>query len=156
MENTEQKTEKKPRYSWLLKRQVALEYLNGGKTLQGLSEAYGIPHQSISRWSNEYRSDLNKRKGRILGDMTPEEQKNYEVLRQQNELLKKELESIQTDQALKKENETLKKDLEFAQMKAKAMEIIMDLAKEEYGIDLRKNSGAKQPASSKRTTRGQK
>jgi dynactin complex subunit len=110
-----------------------------------LSVEYGIPHQSISRWAQSYAKDQNKRKGRILSDMTPEEQKHYEALRHENELLKRQLESLQSDQAIKKENEALRKSLEFAQMKAKAMEIMIDLAKEELGIDLRKNSGAKQP-----------
>ena len=68
--------------------------------------------------------------------MTNEEQKEYELLKRQNEALKKEL--------------------EFAQMKARAMEIMMELAKEEYGIDIRKNSGAKQQAKSKKNTHGQK
>jgi cell shape-determining protein MreC len=156
MASTEQKTKKQlPMYSWFLKRQIAIEYLQGGKTLEELSKVYSIPHQSISRWSSNYSKDLDKRKDRILGDMTPEEQKHYEVLRQQNELLKKELASMQLDQDLKKENEALKKELGFAQMKAKAMEVIIDLAKEEYGIDLTKNSGAKQPVKLKKTTRRQ-
>ena len=68
--------------------------------------------------------------------MTNEEQKAYDALKQQNE--------------------ALKKDLEFAQMKTRAMEIMIDMAKEEYGIDVRKNSGARQPAKSKKTTRRQK
>ena len=155
MASTEQKPQKKPHYSWYLRRQMAVEYLDGGKTLQELSAAYGIPHQSISRWSRDYANDLSKRH-RILSDMTPEEQKHYDVLKQQNELLKQQLESVQSDQQLKKENEELKKELEFAQMKAKAMEIIMDLAKEEYGIDLTKNSGARQSVKSNKTTRRQK
>ena len=66
------------------------------------------------------------------------------------------MESIQSDQQLKKANEDLKKDLEFAQMKTIAMEILIDLAKEEYGIDITKNSGARQSAKSNKTTRRQK
>lgn len=156
MASTEQKQQKKPHYSWHLRRQVAIEYLDGDKTLQELSAAYGIPHQSISRWSRDYASDRDKRTLRILGDMTPEEQKHYDVLKQQNELLKKQLESLRSDQKLKKENDELKKELEFAQMKAKAMEIIIDLAKEEYGIDITKNSGARQSAKSNKTTHRQR
>ena len=158
MASTEQKaTKHQPRYSWFLRRQVAIDYLNGGKTLRELSEAYNIPQQTISRWSMDYASDLKKRKSRILGvDMTPEEQKHYEVLRQENELLKQQLSSVQCDSILKKENEELKNKLEFAQMKAVAMETIIDLAKEELGIDLTKNSGAKQPVKSNKTTRRQK
>ena len=156
MESTEEKRQKKPRYSWHLRRQVVIDYVEGDRTLQELSDIYGIPQQTISRWSRDYVRDLSKRKSRILGVMTPEEQKKYEVLRQENELLRKELESIETDQALKEENEALKKELEFAQMKAKAMGVIIDLAKEEYGIDLTKNSGARQSAKSNKTTRRQK
>jgi hypothetical protein len=68
--------------------------------------------------------------------MTPEEQKEYE--------------------ALKKENEALKKQLEHSHMKTVAMETIIDLAKQEYGIDLLKNSGARQSVKSNKTTRRQK
>ena len=124
------------RLSWFLRRQIVLEYLQGDKTLRQLSESYGIPNQSISRWVKDYERDIGKRNVRILTDMTPKEQEEYEALKQQNE--------------------ALKKDLEFAQMKALAMETIIDLAKEEYGIDLRKNSGAKQPVSLKTATRRQK
>jgi transposase len=137
MEEAKQKP-KKPhkRYSWFIKRQVALEYLQGAGTLMELSVKYGISHQNISEWSRSYSKDLEKRKSRILSDMTNEDQKDYDILKQQNA--------------------TLKKELEFAQMKAKAMEAIIDIAKEELGIDLRKNSGAKQPVKSNKTTRRQK
>lgn len=153
---TDQKRPAKQHYSWYLRRQVALEHLNGGKTLMELSEAYGIPNQSISRWVQDYRRDLERSTSRILVDMTAEEQKQYDLLVQQNTLLKQQLDSVQPDQVLKKENEALKKDLEFAQMKTRAMEIIIDLAKEEYGIDITKNSGARQSAKSNKTTRRQK
>ena len=147
---------KQPSYSWYLKRQIAIEYLNGNKTLSELSISYDVPHQSISRWSKDYAADQKKRKGRILSaDMNAEDQKHYEVLKQENELLKKQLASVQ-QQHLQEENAVLKKELEFSQMKALAMETIIDLAKEEYGIDLRKNSGARQPVRSGKTTRKQK
>lgn len=136
MEDSPQKSKKKRHLlSWFIRRQIVVEYLEGGKTLQQLSEGYKIPYQSISRWVRSYQDDVKKRNARILIEMT-EEQKQYEALKQQNEALKKEL--------------------EFAQMKSRAMEIILDLAKEEYGIDLRKNSGAKQPEKLEKTTRRQK
>ena len=39
----------------------------------------------------------------------------------------------------------LKKKLEYEQLKTFALETMIDLAKSELGIDLRKNSGAKPP-----------
>lgn len=125
------------RRSWLLRRQVVKEYLGGSKTLRELSAQYNIPNQTICDWIKSYEQDMGR--GSEVGTfsvMTNEEQKAYE--------------------ALKKENEELRKKLEFAQMKGVAMETIIDLAKEEYGIDLRKNSGARQSAKSSKTTRRQK
>ena len=157
MVKTEQKPSKKqPKYSWFLKRQISIEYLEGKKTLMELGTHYCIPHQTISLWARNYANDRKSKKGHIFSIMTNEDEKSYALLKLENERLKSELAAIQTDKNLKDENESLKKDLEFAQMKAKAMEIIVDLAKEEYGIDLTKNSGAKQPVKSKKTTLGQK
>lgn len=140
------------RRSWFIKRQVVLEYLEGKKSMMTLSRQYDIPNQSISRWVQDYSRDIEKRKVHILDAMTEEERKQYDALKLDNELLKKALEQKQT---LEQANDALKKDLEFAQMRARAMEIIIDLAKEEYSIDLRKNSGARQSAKSKKTTRRQ-
>lgn len=46
---------------------------------------------------------------------------------------------------LQKQLKSLQDKLEYEQMKNFALETMVDLAKSELGIDLRKNSGAKQP-----------
>lgn len=128
---------KHERHSWMIKRQVAREYLEGSKTLRELSRQYDIPNQTIWDWTKSYnREEEQPPKVATFSVMTSEEQKTYE--------------------ALVKENEALKQQLEQAKMKGVAMETIIDLAKEEYGIDLLKNSGARQSAKSKKTTRRQK
>jgi transposase-like protein len=127
---------KNQRYGWAFKREVILECLERGSTQAAASRKYGVDDRLIQRWVKDYVSDLGNRKIHTFKSMTAAEQKQYEVLKEQNEALQKQL--------------------EYAQMKAKAMEIIIDLAKEEYGIDLRKNSGAKQPVNLDTTTRKQK
>ena len=127
---------KNQRYSWAFKRQVIAECLEKGSTQAEASVKYGLSDRLVHSWVKGYVSDLNNRKVHTFKSMRPEEQKQYE--------------------ALKEQNEALKKELEFAQMKARAMEIMIDLAKEEYGIDITKNSGARQPASFGKTTRRQK
>lgn len=127
---------KNQRYSWAFKRQVIADCLEGGNSQAAASVKYGVSDRLVSNWVKGYVSDLNSKKMHTFKSMTTEEQKQYEALKQQNEALKKEL--------------------EFAQMKARAMEIMIDLAKEEYGIDVTKNSGARQPASFGKTTRRQK
>lgn len=128
---------KHQRHSWLIRRQVAKEYVEGGRTLKELSARYNVPHQTIWDWVKSYSSEVAQpSKVATFNVMTSVEQKAYE--------------------ALQKENEELRKQLEFAQMKGVAMETIIDLAKEEFGIDLLKNSGARQSVKSKTPTRRQK
>jgi transposase-like protein len=122
-------------YSWAFKRQVILECLERGSTQAAAGIKYGVSDRLVQNWLKGYVSDLDARKVHTFKSMTAEEQKQYDALKQQNDILKKEL--------------------ELAQMKAKAMEIMINLAKEEYGIDIRKNSGARQPAKSNNTTRRQ-
>jgi transposase-like protein len=133
---TTQSSSTRLKYSWSLKRQVILEHRTGLYTQAELGARYGVTEKVVNHWISRYGSEVGQREISNFSPMTNEEQKAYDVLKQQVE--------------------ALKKDLEFAQMKARAMEIMMELAKEEYGIDIRKNSGAKQPVKSKKNIPGQK
>lgn len=105
------------------KRRVAQAYLNGSESTTQIAEIFNISHQNVSLWAKQFSCELADQTAIAL--MTPDEQKELE--------------------ALKKQNEALKKKLEFEQMRNFALETLVDLAKTELGIDLRKNSGAKQP-----------
>lgn len=138
------------RHSWFIKRQVILEFREGGKTMLELSNIYGIPHQTICDWNKKFGNDIGQ-KNTYLNPMTPEEQKEYDQLKEENERLKQAIKAS-TNVDLEQQNIALKKDLEYARLKALAMETLVDLAKTELGIDLRKNSGARQPVRSGTTT----
>jgi transposase len=112
------------KYDSAFKRKVAMDYVTGDRSIHQLSRIYNIPNQNISRWVKEYSSELVEEESKIT-PMTAEEQKDFE--------------------ALKKQNEALKKKLDYEHMRNFALETMIDLAKTELGIDLRKNSGAKQP-----------
>ena len=105
------------------KRRVAQEYLNGDQSTTQIAQVFNVPHQTVSRWSKQFSSELANEI--IIPAMTEQEQKEFE--------------------ALKKQNEALKKKLEYEQMRNFALETMADLAKTELGIDIRKNFGAKQP-----------
>lgn len=128
--------EKRQKHSWLLKRQAIIAYRTGRYSHAELAELFGVTAKIVGHWIYRYGSHVGTGEDGIFSVMTDEERKDFEEL--------------------KRQNESLKQQLDYAQMKAQAMEIIVDLAKSEYGIDLRKNSGARQPASLKKTTRGQK
>lgn len=110
------------RVEMALKRKLVREYLQGGKSYQQLGSLYGIPGSNIQRWVQKFSSDLAMTS--MIAPMTEEEQKELE--------------------ALKAHNAALKQQLEQEQMKNFALETMIDLAKDRFGVDLRKNSGAKQ------------
>ena len=111
------------KYDISFKRKIAKEYIEGNQSTTQLAQYYNVPHQSISRWAKQFCSELAPETTII--SMTEQEQKDYELLKQQND--------------------SLKRKLEFEQMKNFALETMIDLAQQELGIDVRKNSGAKQP-----------
>jgi|ERR1022692_3137433 transposase-like protein len=112
-----------PKYDISIKRKVAQEYLGGNQSVTQIGEMYNIPHNYVSRWVKEFSSELA---GDInISPMTEQEQTEM------------------TD--LQKQIKSLKEQLEYEQMRSFAFETMVDLAKSELGIDLRKNSGAKQP-----------
>lgn len=106
-------------------RHVAHCYNQGNESLRQLSQRFGLPNQTISRWALRFSPELAKDKELNISPMTDQEQKDVA--------------------ALKKQVEALKKKLEYEQMKNFALETMADLAKTELGIDIRKNFGAKQP-----------
>lgn len=114
---------RKPKYDISLKRKVAKAYLEGSQSTTQIGELYNVPHQHVSRWAKDFSSELAEEQ--IVIPMTEQEQKDLELL--------------------KKQNEALKKKLEHEQMKNFALETMADLAKSELGIDIRKNFGAKLP-----------
>lgn len=113
----------RPTHDITFRRHVAISYLEGNQSLKQLTQRFGVPNQTISRWALQFSSELAKEQ--IITPMTEQEQKEVA--------------------ALQKQLKALKEKLEYEQMRNFALETMVDLAKSELGIDLRKNSGAKQP-----------
>lgn len=111
------------KYDIAFKRRVANEYINGDRSLKELGQIYNIRFQAISTWAKEFSSELPSTTKAL--PVTDEEQKERTELQ--------------------KQLDALKEKLEYEQMKNFALETMIDLAKSELGVDLRKNSGAKQP-----------
>jgi transposase len=117
------------KYDVSFKKQVAEQYLTSDYTLIELGQMHQIPHQRISEWAYEFFGELaDQQTTTSMSDKKPSKDK----------------EQIQTESMLK-EIAALKKALEYERMKTFALETMIDLAKTELGVDVRKNSGAKQP-----------
>ena len=118
------------RYDLSFKMKVTQEYLEGNQSLGQLGQKYAIDRRRIFEWLKQYQPKIVEEI--IVPPMTAEEQKSLE--------------------ALQKQNQELLKKLEYAQMKTRAYEILIELAEEQYGIDVRKNSGARQRGDSDNIT----
>lgn len=117
------------KYDRSFKKRVAEQYLNSDYTLMELGKMHGIPYQAISEWAYEF-----------FGELAEQPPTNS----MENKEPSKEKQNLQ-DESLLKQIAALKKELDYERMKTFALETMIDLAKSELGIDVRKNSGAKQP-----------
>jgi transposase-like protein len=116
---------KNRKYYWSFKRKVIMDFrLDEGASISELARRHGIDVKLLQYWIKKYTGEARPGNMVSFRGMTIEERQHYELLQQQ-----------QND---------LKKQLELERMKVKALEILIDLTKEKYGLDVRKNFGAKQ------------
>lgn len=110
-----------------------MEVLSGTLSKERARQVYGIKSKSvILEWMRifaglERRSPIDPLP--ILKNMSEEEESNRE---------------------LKARIKQLEEELKLSRLKGKAYEIMVNIAKEEYGLDLEKKPGAKQSRDSKK------
>ena len=106
-------------------RSVVRHYETSDLSTQQIAHIYGIAANQVTRWKQKFSSELPDEK--LLTSnlpMNPEEQKELDVA--------------------KKQNEELLKRLELANLKITSLEMMIDVAEEELQFDIRKKSGTKQ------------
>ena len=119
---------KKNFHSDELKKRVAEEIISGLLTVCDASIKYSVSERTIFRWQKRFKKFIKKDEKLTLSAMK-------ENINSDRELSKEELLAIKSK---------LEKELKQALLKAQANEILVDIAKEDYNIDLRKKHGAKQ------------
>ncbi|MFN4083870.1 MAG: helix-turn-helix domain-containing protein [Bacteroidia bacterium] len=102
-----------------LKERVISDYLSGGGTYRQLQAKYGISFQLIHQWVQDFKGRGTK------------------SLRRAREL------NIKPEEDLPKEVKQLQDELRQARLYNKLLEALVDIGKEQYGIDLRKKHGTK-------------
>lgn len=106
-------------------RLVVRHYETSDLSGRQIGQIYGIAANQVTRWKQRFSSELSAETLSTPNvPMTPEEQKNLD--------------------ALKKQNEELLKKLELANLKITSLEMMIDVAEEELQLDIRKKSGTKQ------------
>lgn len=124
---------KKKEYTSNFKRHVIEEVLSGKITKEGAKLRYEIGgNTTILDWMRVYAGYKTKQTGT---DPLPN------------------LQAMQTDDEkarLEDEVKRLQSELDLARLKGRAYQIMVELAKEQYGLDLEKKSGAKPSKHSKK------
>jgi transposase-like protein len=124
---------KTKKYEDSFKHQVILEVLSGRTTKEQARKRYNIGGNStILDWMREYAGIKMKTAGSdplpILRNMKIDESKK----------------------ALEAKIKALEAKLEYAELKGRAYQIMVEIAKEHYNLDLEKKSGAKLSKNSKK------
>jgi transposase-like protein len=122
-------------YNEAFKRKVVTEVLSGRLTKEQARLRYGIGgNNTILDWMRKYAGFKMRTAGcdplPILRNMSTDESK----------------------EELKDKIKQLEAKLEYAELKGRAYQIMVEIAKEQYNLDLEKKSGAKQSNNSKKNT----
>ena len=129
-------SKKRGRISKAFKREVAIEYIQGGGTMQEIALKYNLPNlQTVSNWVRCYLTPEEIQNKRL--SLPQETQKDTSMPEKQD--TSKDL----MISALEQRIQDLEKLLKHSQLKCKALDTLIDIA-EEQGIRIRKKSGAKQ------------
>ena len=129
-----QETEK---FSEDARRKIVTEVLSGTLTKEQARHVYGIKSKSaILEWMRIF-AGLERR---VPKDPVP-------ILRNMSE-------KQDSNSELKARIKQLEEELKLSQLKGRAYQIMVDIAKEKYGLDLEKKSGAKQFKDSKKKNQG--
>lgn len=106
-------------YEQSLKERVVSDYLSGGGTYRQLGAKYGIGFQLIHHWVQAFKG-----KGKSSAKKSKEP-------------------DVKQIQDLPHEVKQLQEELRQARLYNKLLEALVDISKEQYGIDLRKKHGTK-------------
>ena len=125
IEGLKNKSGRRFKHDMAFMRSVVRHYETSDLSTQQIAQIYGIAANQVTRWKQRFSSELPEEKLLTPShSMNPDEQKQLE--------------------ALKKQNDELLKKLELANLKIISLETMIDVAEQELHFDIRKKSGTKQ------------
>ena len=129
MRGQKKRVKSRNRYSNSLKRKIAKSYLSGEASYGVLAEEHGLRDKSVVKeFVKWYRRKLS-------------EEPNFEDQQQEVLLMKEENLSASELQARVKE---LEQQLKRSELKTELLETMIDIAEEQFNVEIRKKSGTNQ------------
>lgn len=119
------------RYAESFKLEVIQDYYESGSSMNGIARKYGLGSRSVLLyWLKQYPITSKELS-------LPEDVKAHYMV---------DSESVKEEEAqlLKHRVSELEKALEYAKLRARAMEVLIDVAEQNEGINIRKKTGARQ------------
>lgn len=125
------KTKSQRKYSDTLKREVGRRYLRGEFSYAIAAEEYGLKDKGVAREFVKWYKMQREKPGMSESEVCDQEEKAVQA---------SPIESLSEESRLIKE---LEKALRYAQLKCEGLETLLDIAKRDLGLDIRKKYGAK-------------
>ena len=131
-------TLKRQRYSMDFKFQLLKEYYESGSSAYSLSKKHGVDDATFLRWIKCFES-----KALSLPEELNELENQVYMARKKSQTGQPSLEMTEVDR-LRDENLRLRKALYYSELRNEALQEVLKIGREQYGIDLLKKAGAKQ------------
>lgn len=138
----EKKRRSPRRFDAQFKLGVLKEYYESGCSLVSISRKYSIGCTNIRMWERKFATqslplppEISELEARVFMARAKKEQKNRE--RSSSPFMSEE-------ERLRDENSRLRKALEYSELRNEALNEVLKIGREQYGIDLLKKAGAKQ------------
>ncbi|MGN0232979.1 MAG: transposase [Bacteroidaceae bacterium] len=131
-------TFKRHQFSMDFKLQLLKEYYESGCSKYSISKKYGVDDVTFLRWVRLFES-----KSLPLPEELSELENQVYMARKKSIEVKPSPEQTELER-LRDENQRLRKALSYSELRNEALNEVLKIGRERYGIDLLKKAGAKQ------------
>ena len=117
---------------------VLTDYFQSGESRNFIARKYGIDHTNIILWERQYaleEKDLN---------LSAELCRKLASMRKAKRMKESSTKEKTREEELQEEILKLRRALEYSELRNEALNEVLKIGKEQYGVDLLKKAGAKQ------------
>ena len=121
---------------------ILKEYYESGCSMASLCRKYSLNSANVRRWEREFASKVLP----LPADISEVEARVFmgKIRKARQDRASKEAPALSEEERLREENARLRKALEYSELRNDALNTVLRIGREQYGVDLLKKVGAKQ------------
>lgn len=121
---------------------VLKEYYESGCSLSSICRKYSLCISNIHMWERDFASKVLP----LPADISEVESRVFmeRVMKERQKQIARRSSASSNEELLRDENARLRKALEYSELRNEALNEVLKIGREQYGIDLLKKVGAKQ------------